>query len=303
MAANDQPKQPLTSRAVLLDAEVILAFCLWNTHRTTLRHLKIAAFTCDEFMVTRATLARCFHTVAQNQVNVTGTSAELNQVHQRVAKRLADLHVRVVDEDKVLRRSSRERAEKLTRELKDQAPDVDNHVLNDEVKLILVSESIVAPILTYSRKHRLASAVPINCAQLSLPFPVDRAVLHALTFDEIFNMAASLRDLYLRAFQELHNARLRMQNADPADPRALEDARLTSDRADLVRDLLAQIQDLRDSDRFWREMARPDAGATIKWTVADVALGFLGVPVPTGPLSYYLSMTNYKKLEAPRRSR
>lgn len=65
---------------------------------------------------------------------------------------------------------------------------------------------------------------------------------------------------------------------------------------DTIEHLNQEVEQIKESEKFWKKASMPDGKKTILWTVVECATGLLPIPIPTSPISYFIDVLRRRKI-------
>ncbi len=296
------------SSSILLDTNVILHLIgAVDVSRSTemQTQIRIAALTTDEFLVTPSTLNELeqFFKAYSKRLKEGKNLFPSDQIviNDNLLHKIFDTNrVRIIDEKVSLYSTDiKERLEDIFYKFNQITPYRRNRMANfHDAILILTSEALNVPILSADQKIRLLAPIPEF--ELSVPFPFDTDVLKEISIDELMALSSPLRQIYKTAFFTLKDQASQLYSLESEADRLkrkgdIQD-KISVGTKDAIKNLNQKVEELKESEKFWKKASMPDGKKTILWTVVECATGLLPFPVPTSPIAYFIDVFRHKRL-------
>jgi rRNA-processing protein FCF1 len=288
---------------ILLDTNIIVALTsrLDKQRLDVEEQVKVASLTCDEFLITGTTLSELSQFIDKVRKNP-GTDF-VKPDFRELSNFISSKRVRRIDVNKILREENKELINRKMQEVQRTRPHRISHTATAfiDAVLLLASEDLKIPILTLDKS--LKRLIPQSLLEWYAPLPFDLSSLREVPLNELMDMSQPLREIYSQSFE---NYKVKAELAKESVRSAREAEELVSDYKNQLSQTEAQVNALKEEildkangEKFWREAAKPDAAYMIGWTVIEIAAGFIPVPIPTSPISYFIDLWKYnRKLKA-----
>ena len=145
-------------------------------------------------------------------------------------------------------------------------------------QLTLHSSLFNIPVFTYD--NQILSILGKSKVQIDLPFPFNDEIVSKLPFDELCDLSPAMRSLIENAIQKIKNSQLKINELKRSSTH-----------------LQKQVNDLIISNEDLKEIASPNIGECATWTVIEIALGFIPIPIPTTPITSFIQSRRLKNLD------
>jgi len=256
----------------------------------------MAAFTCQNFIITRLTLDELIP-ISYGSKNL--VLKKINQLFQNDDILVID-QSNIIDVNEKLKKpeftSLRKSVEKgYDWNFKKSWVRDNAQIMNNDLYQLAISNIHSIPLLTQDRHLKdiqFKSGKPLSNFNIPFPFSSDSLVDFDLT--NIFKLGKPFRKLYRKAFLEIAENSLTVfklkENLDR------KEACITEQQTRLD-DLSYEFDRERQRALKWKNLAEPKLGEAIFWTGIETGLSLAQVPVPTTPISYYIQAKRYKKME------
>ena len=315
MAVNGEPSADIEG-SVLLDTNVLIPLLLGNieTYGDIMTRLKIAALTCRYFLVTEATLeelqrwaratSRKFGLSNQPPESI-GLAFDISNIERSVnagTEQLLKRSVfRVINESELIRSVRQANIpgwESIVTKYMLQSEGLTHpNSVEHDARLILTAKTLSLPILTMDKDIIVMAGEAIS--ELEVPFPFDVDAIDEIELDELIDLAAPMRNLYRKAFIRLNedvstheDLRANLQNREG----------FIVKQHNIMEELSAELQEAQAASKQWQDLAKPRANEAIIWTIVETLLGLAPFPVPTTPVTFFVQVVKYRKVEKQQQS-
>jgi hypothetical protein len=276
--------------SILLDSSVIL----WLSHKNVEdpicsdvnERFRISALTTDEFLITQDTLHEIESVVSGLKKKRT-SNRRINTLE--IDEKNIHLHLLDYERVRIFDPSSKLDIDDHESQIIDNLnklnmikPYQTEKAAFHDAKLLLTSESLKIPIFTLDA--RLMYLTPIPEIEFYLPFDFDIDALKQMPIDELMDLASPLRSIYKTAFNSIKNYKKKVVNQE-----------------EILKEYEKEVEELKSSEKAWRETAKPDAKKAILWTIAECITGLFPFPLPSSPLSYFIDIRKYKKMSSKKK--
>jgi hypothetical protein len=305
---------PSINDSILLDTNVLVSLLLGDnaTYADIVTKLKMAALTCEYFVIIGATLEELRGVVRSTEKSIhrlkeEGFPLEIflpqfdpakleDSVEKRINEFLNHKIFKVISEDGIIESADKATLEELESNIAEfiifSRSNKREGIVRHDARLLLTSKLLSLPILTQDIKIIRLIGKPLS--ELRVPFPFDSDALDKIELDELIDLAIPMRRLYRKAFLRINKDMSTIQGlkVDLADK---DD--LNTRQQGILDELSAELREAQTASEQWRKLAHPKADETIIWTIAEILLGFVPIPIPTSPFTYFVQARRFKKLE------
>ena len=165
-----------------------------------------------------------------------------------------------------------------------------------DIQLLGTSKVLKAPILTQDLSlmafGKLLAATP--AVQLDFPFPLDAKSLEQIQLNEIYHLSAPVRALYAKAIAKIQDDTFKVENLE-LDVNTRNE--LIGQHQQTIDQLATELEEELLISKELKKLAAPNVPETIIWTIIELALGILPLPVPTSPLAHFIQMRRFQKIK------
>lgn len=291
------PKEEIQN-SVLLDSNVIFGilddFSSYNFNET-LTQLKMAAFTCDYFLITSNTLKEIQFVISKKLIHTPNFQINLN----KNLNLLSDYNnIRVLNKYDISEiQPAIEIQEKIT-SLKNIAinPRRSQLAIDNDLILLLTSNILTIPFLTEDRllKEYYYPQFGKPVYNINIPFPFDSSYLKNISLNEIIALGRPFKKIYKKAFVDIKEKSKKIYYLQDD---LKEREYVIIEQQNKLTEIIENLNKEKERSTLWKDFAKPRKGEAIIWTGIETAIAFSQIPIPTTPISYFIQTRRFKELE------
>lgn len=283
--------------SLLLDTNVILNilndFSLFNGQESQI-HLKMAALTCDYFLITEDTIRELYPIS-----NRFGRKSNVQKERERKFQRLAEEgNIRLLNKFSIHNLQDPELIQKHRMAIdfhSGKSHRFQSASIND-ITQILTAHSLAIPFFTEDRllKKIYEENFGEPVYNYQIPFPFDSNELKDMSLNEIITLGKPFKKIYKKSFSEIKESSIKIHDLKND---VIEKNSVILEQQKSLTAITSDFDRQKEKIGLWKEFARPQLGEALMWTGIDTALSLYSIPFPTSPISYIMQSIRYKKME------
>jgi hypothetical protein len=300
-AENMNGLKDFADNSILLDSNVIISLFAnlgQNKYETNLQ-LKMAAITCENFLILEDTVRELYRFAQKTKIDLSlrksfgvDYSQSLSDFDKTLDKLLDRKIFKIVKDEQIANVLSSTETVNISQLAFFKGP----VGLAHDMTLIQISKLFSIPIFTYDL-FILQFADQENSstlAKFNIPIPFNKDELLNIRLDEIMDLSTPLRRLYQNAFSKIKEE---VSTTEKLKANLKNKNEFISRQRNVLIDLNSDLLGAMDTIQKWKNFSKPNITETITWTMVELGLGFVPFPIPTSPINHIIQSVQYKKME------